>query len=198
VKCLVLVMMICAAPLLMASVTDTAGKPTVVVIDEAMRTCIDDLTHAVRAGDTVDVSVSAHPDAAWVRASLIQQLTTKGTIVTEQGGKGHHVLSVVPVDLRTAYTTTDAADTVVRTITVSLTATLDTPQRGISSVPCSTVVQERLSREQALRLQSDQHAATRADLPPKPTSIWQDIVEPAVFIGAAVVTVVLLFTVRSQ
>jgi len=35
-------------------------------------------------------------------------------------------------------------------------------------------------------------------MPARPTSLWSDIVEPVVFVAAAVVTVVLLFTVRSQ
>jgi hypothetical protein len=36
-------------------------------------------------------------------------------------------------------------------------------------------------------------------LPPRPSGgIWKKIVEPAVVLGAAVVTVILLFTVRSQ
>jgi hypothetical protein len=40
--------------------------------------------------------------------------------------------------------------------------------------------------------------ATHGVVPARPTTLWEDIAQPVVFIGAAVITIVLLFTVRSQ
>ncbi|CAN5448388.1 hypothetical protein BH10BAC6_BH10BAC6_05220 [soil metagenome] len=179
--------------------TDSTGRSTVVVLDEHLRRCLSEITKSIRAGESVHVVVATHPDSLWIQATASQSVQERGgVLVAESGGTETSELTITPVDVSTSYANTESADTVIRTITTSLRGTLDTPQRGISSVPCSSKIDEKISREQAERLQSDQHHATRSMLPPRPTTLWQDILEPAIFVGAAVITAVLLFTVRSQ
>lgn len=177
---------------------DSAARGTVTIIDEHLRRCMSEVTTGIRTGDRVRLVVAAHPDSQWIRASAEQAVQERGGVLEAEGGTATSVLTIIPVDVSTSYANTESADTVVRTITTSIRGTLDTPQRGMSSVPCRSTIEEKLTREQAERLQSEQHHATRAVLPPRPTTIWQDILEPAIFVGAAVITAVLLFTVRSQ
>jgi len=177
---------------------DSATRGTVVIIDEHLRRCMSEITTGIRTGEHVRLVVAVHPDSQWIRASAEQAVQERGGVLSAEGGATTSVLTITPVDVSTSYANTESADTVIRTITTSIRGTLDTPQRGITSVPCSSIVQEKLTREHAERLQSNQHQATFSVLPPAPTTMWQDILEPAIFIGAAVITAVLLFTVRSQ
>jgi hypothetical protein len=55
-----------------------------------------------------------------------------------------------------------------------------------------------VAREDVVLLDSPQHNASHGVVPPRPTTMWEDVAQPVVFIAAAVVTIVLLFTVRSQ
>lgn len=178
---------------------DSTRRSTVSVLEEHLHSCLNEIASGVHSGERVRVVVAPHPDSLWIHIATIQVVNERGGIVESgDGGTVARQLTITPVDLSTSYANTEDVDSVLRTITTSLRGTLDTPQRGISSVPCSSIVQERLTREQAERLQSDQHHATRSALPPAPTTMWQDILEPAIFVGAAVITAVLLFTVRSQ
>lgn len=177
---------------------DSVGRSTVVVLDEHLRQCMGEVTRSIRSGDVIHIVVASHPDSQWIHATAVQAVHDRGGVVIGEGGKEAAELTITPVDVSTSYANTESADTIVRTITTSIRGTLDTPKSGISSVPCLSTVEEKLTREQAERLQSDQHHATHSALPPRPTTIWQDILEPAIFIGAAVITAVLLFTVRSQ
>lgn len=177
---------------------DSATRGTVSIIDEHLRRCMSEITVGIRTGEHVRLVVATHPDSQWIRASAEQAVQERGGVLDAEGGTTSSVLTIIPVDVSTSYANTESADTVVRTITTSIRGTLDTPQRGMSSVPCRSNIEEKLTREQAERLQSEQHHATRAVLPPRPTTLWQDILEPAIFVGAAVITAVLLFTVRSQ
>lgn len=181
-----------------AAHADSTMRPTVTVIDEWLRDCMRTMVNSVQPGDTLRIEIAPHPDDAWLRATAVQVAEERGAMVVGEGGMASSKLSIVAVDVRTDYVNTDVADTITRTITVSLRGTLDTPRGGISSVPCSKQRQEHVHRDVAARLQSDQHASTHAVIPAKPTTFWQDILEPAIFVGAAVITAALLFTVRSQ
>ena len=55
-----------------------------------------------------------------------------------------------------------------------------------------------MTRSEALSADSRQHSGSHGQIPPVPTSFWEDIAQPVVFIADAATTILLLFTVRSQ
>ncbi len=156
------------------------------------------VSSATAAGSgPVRVDVVAHADAAWIATILTSAMGT--TSEPTSNAASHPVVRCTPIDVGVRYEAHEHADSVRRTIVVNIAAAVvdaDGTQRVIPLAEQRRSVV--LSRSQALALQSKQHSCTWAELPAPATSFWQDILEPAVFVGAAVVTTVLFFTVRSQ
>jgi hypothetical protein len=67
---------------------------------------------------------------------------------------------------------------------------------ALPSVSC--VYRDTLSRAAVVRVESKQYEFANGIVPEPPTTFWKSVMEPLVVIGAAVITLVLLFTVRTQ
>ena len=159
----------------------------------------------VQAGDdicaqagvsAVTYSISAHPDAAWIASMLRDPASQRTCLSRVVDSSASADVVVVCRDIQTTYANAHHQDTVQRRVVVSVDA--------IDRVHASRVVEVRLvdtalvAREDIALLDSRQHMSTHGTVPSRPTTLWEDITQPIVFIGAAVVTIVLLFTVRSQ
>jgi hypothetical protein len=97
--------------------------------------------------------------------------------------------------VQTSYANAHHQDTVLRSVVVDLAA-IDRARAQTHTV--RLIDSAYVARTEVVLLDSRQHMATQGVVPPRPTTLWEDIAQPVVFIGAAVITIVLLFTVRSQ
>ena len=151
-------------------------------------------------GSSVTIDVAAHPDKTWFEAAMITALRDRG-VDAIRGYEGPR-LRIVLVDAATRYTPTDHPDSVVRTVTARLyEERIEADGRAVPLRTADTLSLQRtdiLGRDQVNALQSTQYPAMHGDVPPPPRDIWDDILEPVVYVAAAAVTVVLLFTVRSK
>lgn len=159
---------------------------------------IDQLYDNAGSLDTISLLVNIHPDQYFIRSIALDRAGQRNVVVAESADTSGNRLVIVPHDVSTIYRATDERDTVERIITVDVGGMMvvdgierTLPQRTFRDIT-------RMSREEASRTESTQHRSTHGTMPARPTSLWSDIVEPVVFVAAAVVTVVLLFTVRSQ
>lgn len=175
------------------------------VITDLVEKWTDDnigIAGAADNGDTLVLDVLSHPDADWVRSIISERATTAhGRVVRSEArsvqGDVRPRLEVGIVDLSTRYQNIEATDSILRVITV------DIKVRRVDGVTTDRVIaplsnQIRCTRASALEAESSQHNASHGTLPPMPHSFWDDVLEPVVFIAAAAVTVILLFTIRSQ
>ena len=151
-------------------------------------------------GSSVTIDVAAHPDKTWFEAAMITALRDRG-VDAIRGYEGPR-LRIVLVDAATRYTLTDHPDSVVRIVTARLyEERIEADGRAVPLRTADTLSLRRtdiLGRDQVNALQSTQYPAMHGDVPPPPRDIWDDILEPVVYVAAAAVTVVLLFTVRSK
>lgn len=143
--------------------------------------------------DTLRVHVHDHPDALWFE-SIIMQRCEEQRVPMRIASADERVLTLVISDASTSYQPHPHPDSLVREVV------LDASMRRNNNVYKlrKQTRQDVVAHEQAAAKQSDQHASTKAVVPEKQPSLWDDVLQPIVFIGAAVVTLVLLFTVRSQ
>lgn len=148
-----------------------------------------------QSGDSIAIDVDDFADKDWFVSILVDAGRKRGIVLyqVEQGPR----IRLGIVESSTRYTAIDK-DSVERRVLLHVIESAEgrTPTWTQISTPRERI--DVLSREQALRLQSTNHASTQGALPPEPSSWWDDILEPVVFVGATVVTAVLLFTVRSQ
>lgn len=170
-------------------------EPTQRVVERLLVQAGDDI--CVRAGaPATTYSMSAHPDAAWIASMLRDPASQRECLSRLVDSSAIADIVVVCRDVQTTYVSAHHQDTIQRRVVVSVDA--------IDRAHASRVIEVRLvdttlvAREDVALLDSRQHMSTHGVVPPRPTTLWEDIAQPVVFIGAAVVTVVLLFTVRSQ
>lgn len=170
------------------------GRSTIERMNSLLQTSLREIVRQVQA-DSISVHVATHPDADFIRVMAINAM---GARVVVARPLANSELFITPVDVSTRYETTDATDSLDRVISVSLTAILTENGKAKALQTQPLKERQRLHRNDALRLQSMQRASTNAQIPPMPTTFWDDVLQPAIFVAAAVTTVVLLFTVRSQ
>ena len=164
------------------------------VIEGFVRNIADSLQ--VIAGpspDTLRVHVYEHPDAPWFESIIAQRSQELGIPFRAVRGN-ESAVGLVIANAATTLETSNHADSLVRS--VALVASVR--HNGVVRQLPAQKRQDVIPYEQGLRAQSDQHASTKAELPARQPSLWDDVLQPIVFIGAAVVIIVLLFTVRSQ
>jgi hypothetical protein len=137
-----------------------------------------------------------HPDGPWLESQFLTQATRAGREAVTSDAPV--VVTVVYNDVSTRYELVEHSDSVRRVITVDLSAQIEhdgqrmlvTPEPAQDTIVCL--------RQDALAAESQQHQATHGEMPDPDRTIWDDVLEPAIFVVAAAATIVLLFTVRSQ
>ncbi len=137
-----------------------------------------------------------HPDGPWLESQFLTLATRAGKeAVTSDASV---VLTLVYNDVSTRYELVEHTDSIRRVITVDVTAQVARDGRvsTISTDPMQDTIV--CLRQDALAAESRQHHATHGEMPDPDRTVWDDVLEPAIFVVAAVATVVLLFTVRSQ
>lgn len=91
------------------------------------------------------------------------------------------------------------SDSLIREVSLDLRAQI---QYGNGKINVLSIAAESsvdtIARSELVFLESKQHSFANAPVPEAPTGVFTEIVEPLVMVSAAILTVVLLFTVRSQ
>jgi hypothetical protein len=91
------------------------------------------------------------------------------------------------------------AELLTREAQVLLIVGLERSSGEVLSLPSvSCVYRDTLARAALGRVESRQYEFANGIVPEPPATFWKSVMEPLVVIGAAVVTLVLLFTVRTQ
>lgn len=178
------------------SVRADAIPHTVDVIETAVRELTDSLIvrAGVSTGDSIPLFVHDHPDASWIRSIVARRMEQRGLPVVIAEASPQAVLEMTVMDVSTRYSPATHRDSLHRQVVVKLGSSYRRKAVALESRTESRTI----SRPDARATQTTQHAGTHAELPEAPSSIWEDAVEPLIYIAAAVVTIVLFFTVRTQ
>ena len=175
----------------------TAEIPSALdVVTRMTESSVRTIVAALPPNSTLTLGVADHPDARWIESTMLREITNAGhTVLTSSAPVD---VRIVISDLSTRYQLAEASDSVHREITVALEAIVTTGDQRRVVAPDVQRDRVTCTRNEAKVAESMQHRATHAELPAAPSSMWDDVVEPVIFVTAAVATVVLLFTVRSK
>lgn len=189
-RLLTVILLGCSATMLCAQ----SVEPTQRVVERLLLQAGDSI--CARAGDaSVRFAVTNHPDAAWIATSLRDPTAVRQCLSQIVDSSSLAQVTVVCRDVQTSYANANHQDTVLRSVVVDLAA-IDRASTRTYTV--RLLDSAYVARADVALLDTRQHMATHGVVPARPTTLWEDIAQPVVFIGAAVVTIVLLFTVRSQ
>jgi hypothetical protein len=169
---------------------------TIDVIEASVRELADTMISRcdLVPGTAVPVSLRQHPDADWIRSLMQRRFEERGIATISVNDTASPAVSVVIENASTRYAPSSASDSVERSIVVQLS--VECKGRPLALAPVTH--RATMARQNVDAYQSRQHMATHAPLPNPESSVWDDVLEPLIYVAAAAVTVVLFFTVRTQ
>lgn len=168
---------------------------TIDVIESSVRDLADTIIARCNVSlEPIPIHVRQHPDAVWIRSIIQRRMQERGITILHSDDQAVSALDVVIEDASTRYDVAESSDSVDRRVTVKLSTTCMNRAVVLPSVTHRIT----LARQQVETYQTQQHAATYGVVPPSESSIWDDVLEPLIYVAAAAVTVVLFFTVRTQ
>ncbi|MBL8000186.1 MAG: hypothetical protein JNL32_16305 [Candidatus Kapabacteria bacterium] len=149
-------------------------------------------SHPAVAPARINITVAEGTGAWVVRQHLRQTAAQRGITLTDSLGP-HYDIRIAECGVRYALHPS-SGDSLLRTVRVELRA-------GTVSSPPFTIIEhhtDAIARADVALVEVPKQEFTTAAVPPRPSSAWDDILEPLVVAATCVIIVGLLFTVRSQ
>jgi hypothetical protein len=166
------------------------------------RQLADSLLVPFHGGDSVAVATVEHPAGWLVDGQFLQAAESQG--ITVLGGDRVPSVRIAVLDIGVEYRQTDESDRLQRTAALGLNSVVSLPLAGSSESARTvrdlrTTLVDTIDASQALGLESPGYPFSKGIVTATGSpGFWEKIVEPVVVLGASVVMVILLFTVRSQ
>lgn len=157
---------------------------------------VDSLPAADSGQQQLTLIVAGHPDHSWLETKALQAFE-KRSDVELVSGSANRSLEIVVSDLSTRYSNLGSNDSVERVITVALEG-LYKEKKPRRIQPRTAVIRTSCLRSEAMLHQNSTLTSTQAMMPETDKSVFEEIIEPVIFVAAAVLTVVLAFSIRSK
>jgi hypothetical protein len=157
---------------------------------------LDSVANVVPGYGGTDVIVRAHPDSLWLQAIIQQHLLAKHQYAVPQSGNEtrEKTTVIVPTECGVEFCQLETPDSVQRKTTIRAVLS----RQGVNPMAVHYTTTDTIAVAMVPVVQNFGYVSTVGVLPPAESSVWDDLLTPMLFVGAAVATVVLLFTVRSQ
>ncbi|GMV52610.1 MAG: hypothetical protein D8M52_04600 [Chlorobi bacterium] len=192
---IILIAVVIGSPGVCSSVT----TPALDVISDAVHRQVQHLADSVQsflpAGTPVRVQIARHPDSLWLESVILSVLSEKGLSFSSNANVA---VSFVIRRFGMIYAPLEPADSVQREFSVQMQAIVSTPQTTQLFTVSEWSVRDTCSRYNAKLAESPVLSVTQAEFPIQEKTVWEEVLQPVIFVAAAVTTVVLLFTVRSN
>jgi hypothetical protein len=156
--------------------------------------------------DTLYFSFAPHP-AAWLLEqyllpdlaptwAMLRRLRAADTAQTRK----HGLLSLRVTDCAVRYFPCDHSDdSLTREAHIIVVASMEEASGLVMPIPTTALdYRDTVARRSITGLESKQYEFANSSVPEPQKTFWKTVVEPAIVVAAAVITVVLLFTVRTQ
>lgn len=176
-------------------------------LEECAQVISDSLLNRFPVSTPLCIQVARHP-AAWVmEEALVRSATARGMRIAAcdsgaQSSAGTVTLAITAIGME--YRAIDPDDSLERDARIEANAILSPASSGGASGERSVasyvaVRRDTVGADETTRIEGSGYDFAKGNVPTRSSSgIWKKLVEPAVVLGASVVMVILLFTVRSQ
>jgi hypothetical protein len=181
-----------------------AVRENIALLDSVARHYADTLAHDVATRSFTDfrILISQHPAAERLRQHIMSRTNSSVAInqPTSHIDNALTVLDLYIADYAIRYALHETStDSLVRDAHLAVNTTLTTP--GGTSLPFpdyDITLRDTIARTDIPFIESRQYLYGQAPIPDRPSGFYSDIVEPLIIVSSALITVLLLFTVRSQ
>ena len=181
---------------------DKSDSTNLQIIDAVVEKNIESVTNFIksRIADSLFISGISGDDGQYYQLKLSNGLTSAGIKMFGLVAGDFRTPRLEPViEIRTEYLNAESdKDLLLRKIQIKISGLLTTKNGSIESIPSIQTEKMDLIPRDKVDYFNGNKPYSKAIPPEQPSSLWQDIVQPLVIVGTAVITVGLLFTVRSK
>ncbi len=151
-----------------------------------------------RESDSVFFSIKGE-DNFLIKKHIYGQLNNLNIVLLEKEAysTSNH-LEVIVDDLKASFNITDEKDIYIREINVKYTFFQKVDGIIKSPLKFRESYQDTVRKSDINQINSENHSFAKAEIPLERPTIFEQILEPLIIVTAAVITVILLFTVRSN
>lgn len=176
-------------------------KENIELLDSVAYLCVDSLVDEIQRHTFHTIVINQHPAAE--RLQHLIALRTALPVLVGSPSSSHQpptALHMFIGDYAIRYHLyTNDADSLVRETRLWLTTMATTETASQQPSPqYSASLRDTIARSDIPFVESRQYAYARAPVPDSPSGLYDDVVEPLLIISSAIITTILLFTVRSQ
>jgi hypothetical protein len=154
-----------------------------------------------KKSDTIYVPIALIEANRYFNSFVVKYADSFGIrVMIAEKGDGKKPFLDLMVDIRTVYANYDeSSDSLLRTITLDVRGEFISEESELRPPDIiSHKWNDVISREEAVQYNLTAYRFAQHQIPEPPKTFWSEIVQPVAFIGTAIITVVLLFTVRSK
>ncbi|MBK9249335.1 MAG: hypothetical protein IPM69_14785 [Ignavibacteria bacterium] len=145
--------------------------------------------------DSCSLRLSNHPAQVLLKSALAEQTSIQ--FYTEEIKNNKVEIEIADFAVR-YFRYSDSQDSVVREFVIRTNGILSTKEL-LKSIPEFTAnVRDTIARKDIVRVESPEYIYTKAIIPTEEKSLLSEIAEPIVLFTVAAISVLLLFTIRSQ
>lgn len=181
---------------------DKPDSTNLQIIDAALSRNLDDVTNFIksRVDDTLFIRTFQNEEDLYYQLKLMSYLPAqKIKAFSVAVGEFKTPRLETMAEIKTEYINAESnRDLLIRKITIKTSGILSTKNGSILSIPAMQTQKTDLVLRDKIDFYNGSRPFSKAIPPEQPSSLWQDIVQPLVIVGTAVITVGLLFTVRSK
>lgn len=119
--------------------------------------------------------------------------------ILSQKDSAHNIISFRIEDFSVKYEIYEPnTDSLYRKITLSAISLLDNGKTKTKISECNYEYRELVSRDNLVFIERTPHVFAKSPIPERNRTFFESILQPAIYVSAALITVIILFTVRSN
>lgn len=153
---------------------------------------------ALNEFDTVNLIFKGKDDFL-IKKHILNQFNKLNIIPIENWqSKQNNQLEIVIEELKTTIKNTDDKENFIREIFLKLTFFQKVNMVIKNPLEYSENYQDTIRKTDINQINSENHSFAKAEIPEEKPTVFEQIIEPLIIVTAAVLTIILLFTIRSN
>lgn len=189
-----------AALLIFSKSTANSAEPNIAILRElAIKAGYALLENqGLNSGDTISIEIVPGQEGIFIKSGIASAAYSKGVIVKDSASNAVNVKIVINrigVEYRNIESERDSVE---RLLICSISG-LSKKTGIVTPIPDLLYMhRDTLGRSEILNIESKSYAFAHSEVPPPQPSFIRSVAEPVLLITSALVTVILLFTLRSN
>jgi len=156
------------------------------------------LGHGIKA---LDISVEDNPAKNYIKQRIIMETYCRPLSFFDKvpGSERIPIEIIINECAVSFHNVSDQPDSLIRRAEVSISGSVRTLDRGWHPLPVfKTLYEDKVARDNVDALQNNSFPFLNPNVPDPELSFFEEFIEPIILVSSAVLTVVLLFSVRSN